>query len=97
LPAVILAEVVGYASGTRESAVPEAHLAHAIVELQPAEAATDVDHPNLASWRTIAAERPREIAAVFIASLDDPIAGRADAALRALIVNASADEKRWWT
>ena len=88
---MILAEVVGYDSGTREFAGPAAHLAQAIVELQPAEAATDVDHPNLASWRTIAAERPREIAAVFIASLDDPIAGRADAALRALIVNASAE------
>jgi hypothetical protein len=57
--------------------------------------ATDVDHPNLASWRTIAAERLREVAAVFIALLDDPIAGRADAALRALIVNAPPNETRW--
>lgn len=75
LPAVILAEVVRYASGTREFAVPGAHLAQAIVAFQPAAAGTDVDHPDLASWRTMAAERPREIAAVFIALLDDPVAG----------------------
>jgi hypothetical protein len=91
LPVVILAEVVGYACGTREFSVSAACLARAIVELQPAEAATDVDHPNLAAWRTIAAADPDEIAAVFIGSLNDPIVGPADAALRALMAGANVD------
>lgn len=91
LPAVILAEVVGYSCGTREIPISAAYLARAIVELQPAEAATDVDHPNLAAWRSIAAADPGEIAAVFIGSLDDPIAGPADAALRALMAATVAE------
>lgn len=91
LPAVILAEVVGYSHGTREISISAACLAQAITALQPAEAATDVDHPNLAAWRTIAAADPREIAAVFVGSLGDPFAGPADAALRAQMASATAD------
>lgn len=85
LPAVILAEVLGYSSGTREFRLTLAQLDEATARLQPAEAATDVDHPNLASWRTIAAEKPAELAAVYVGSLDDPVAGEADRALRGMI------------
>ena len=82
LPAVILAAVLGYAAGTAEFAMTSAQLAEAIAELEPAEAATDVDHPNLGAWRTIKAAEPARIAAVFVGNLDDPLAGPVDTALR---------------
>lgn len=82
LPAVLLAEVLGYASGTAEYAMTAAQLAEAIARLAPAEAATDVNHPNLGAWRTVQAAEPAAIAAVFIGDLADPFAGPVDAALR---------------
>ncbi|MBB5164098.1 hypothetical protein [Mycobacterium sp. AZCC_0083] len=82
LPAVILAECVGHASGTREFTVTPAQLDDAIAQLAPAEAAAGVSHPNLVAWRAVAAAEPLEIAVVFIGSVDDAPAGPADAALR---------------
>lgn len=82
LPAVILAEYLGYTSGTREFSMTAAQLGEVIARLAPAEAATDVKHPNLVAWRAVAGAEPVEIAAVFIAALDDDPAGPADAALR---------------
>jgi hypothetical protein len=82
LPAVMLAEVLGHASGTAEYAMTAAQLTEAIAELEPAEAATDVDHPNLGAWRTVQAAEPAAITAVFVGDLQDPLAGPADAALR---------------
>ena len=55
----------------------------AIAKLAPAEAATDVDHPNLAAWRAVQAAGGREIVAVFVGDVGDPPAGPADSALRA--------------
>jgi len=82
LPAVILAECVGHASGTREFSVTPAQLDDAIAQLAPAEAAAGVNHPNLVAWRAVAAAEPVEIAVVFIGSVDDAPAGPVDAALR---------------
>jgi hypothetical protein len=82
LPAVILAECVGHASGTREFSVTPAQLDDAIAQLAPAEAAAGVNHPNLVAWRAVAAAEPLEIAVVFIGSVDDPPAGPADTDLR---------------
>lgn len=82
LPAVMLAEVLGYSSGTAEFTVTPAQLAEAIAMLEPAEAATDVQHPNLAAWRTVRAAAPGMIAAVFVGDVEDPLAGPVDAALR---------------
>ena len=82
LPAVILAECVGHASGTREYSVTPAQLGDAIARLEPAEATAGVSHPNLVAWRAVAAAEPSEIAVVFIGSVDDDPAGPADAALR---------------
>ena len=83
LPAVILAEVLGHTSGTQEFPLTPALLAEAIAKLAPAEAATDVDHPNLGAWREVHAVPAAEIAAVFIGDVGDPPAGPADSALRA--------------
>ncbi len=82
LPAIILAEYLGYASGTREFLLTPAQLNELITQLAPAEAATDVSHPNLVAWRAVADAEADEIAAVFIGSLDDEPAGPVDAALR---------------
>ncbi|GFG83301.1 hypothetical protein MPRG_65770 [Mycobacterium paragordonae] len=86
LPAVMLAEVVGYGGGTHEFHLTAEQLAIAIAKLAPAEAVSDVDHPNLMSWRSIAAAAPSQIAAVFVGSLEDQPAGNADVALRLLLV-----------
>jgi hypothetical protein len=83
LPAVLLAETLGYSSGTREYRLSPEQLAEAIAKLAPAEAATDVDHPNLAAWRVVQVAGAREIAAVFVGDVGDPAAGPADSALRA--------------
>ena len=48
LPAVILAETVGHRSGSHEYRVTSDQLAHAIAQLAPAEAATDIAIPT---WR----------------------------------------------
>lgn len=82
LPAVILAECVGHASGTREFSMTPAQLDDAIAQLAPAEAAAGVSHPNLVAWRAVASAEPDEIAVVFMGSVDDEPAGPADAALR---------------
>ena len=83
LPAVMLAETLGYSSGTCEYRLTSGQLAEAIAKLAPAEAATDVDHPNLAAWRAVQAAGVREIVAVFVGDVGDPPAGPADSALRA--------------
>lgn len=88
LPAVMLAEVTGYSSGTAECPLTRAQLDEAICKLAPAEAATDIEHPNLWSWRAIADRQPDHIVAVFIGSLQAPIQGDADRALRPLIHRA---------
>lgn len=84
LTVVVLAEVTGYVSGTREYRLTAAQLADAIANLAPAEAATGIAHPNLAAWRAVAAARPAEIVAVFVGDRDDPATGPADTALRAM-------------
>jgi hypothetical protein len=86
LPAVMLAEVLGYVSGTLEYRLTVGQLRQAIRRLAPAEAATDIDHPNLVAWRAIADRVPAEIGAVFIGALDAPLQGDADRALRPQIV-----------
>lgn len=85
LSAVVLAEVVGYSHGTAEIAMTREQVARAVANLSPAEAVTDLKHPNLGAWRAVAAADAEEIAAVFIGDLTDPPAGAADAALRALL------------
>ncbi|MCV7320860.1 hypothetical protein [Mycolicibacterium confluentis] len=84
LSAVVLAEVVGYTSGTREFTMTRAQVAQAIENLKPAEATTDLQHPNLAAWRAVADAKPDAIAAVFVGEVTDPPAGPADTALRRL-------------
>lgn len=87
LPAVVLATVLGHDGSTASLPVSRAELAAAVESLSPAQACTDVDHPNLAAWRQVLAELEgnpaREAVAVFVADLDDPVTSEADGSMRA--------------
>lgn len=85
LSAVLLAETIGYVSGTAEFPMTIRQLDRAIGRLAPAAAAPALRHANLQAWRDIAAVRPAEIVAVFVGDPTDPPAGPADAALRRLL------------
>lgn len=87
LPAVVLATVLKHDGSTATLEVSRQQLDEAITALAPAAACTDVDHPNLAAWRAIAARLDANgggtVSAVFVRSADDPVGSELDAALRA--------------
>jgi hypothetical protein len=90
LPGVIASAVLGYRRGTCVLEVSRPALDLIIERLEPAEACTEVPHPNLWLWRDtfraqLDAGAAGRVVAVFVASLDDPAAGHEDAALRAAI------------
>jgi hypothetical protein len=89
LPAVVLAKLLGHASGTQTYELSRQQLEAAVETLRPAEACTTLDHPNLAAWRTVLADldaNPARTAyAVFVADLDDPVESEADATMRTLL------------
>lgn len=86
LPALVLAKTIGYASGTHTHALSSAELQHAVRGLSPAQACTTVEHPNLVSWRLLLHEvesnPARQLFAVFIGDLADPVSSEADGSLR---------------
>lgn len=85
-PALALGEVTGRRSETATYEVSAGALARAVDIVAPAEAATMYQHPNLKSWRRLLEDLSitpgGRIFAVFIASLDDPVSGPYDEALR---------------
>ena len=87
LPAVVLASVLHHDGTTASLPLSSSALAAAVESLAPAEACTDVDHPNLAAWRSVLADLEsnpaREAVAVFVADLDDPVTSEADGSMRA--------------
>jgi len=89
LPAVVLATILHHQRGTRTYDLALAELEAAIDALSPAEACTELEHPNLAAWRVLRAEAEsnpaRALVAVFIDHLDDPVDSDADATLRAAL------------
>lgn len=89
LPAVILATILGHTSGSQTYDMSPRELESAIEALAPAQACSDVEHPNLAAWRELHAEvadnPARSLVAVFIADLDDPVGSDADATVRGLL------------
>ena len=89
LPGVVLAKLLGHASGTQTYELSRPQLEAAVETLAPAQACTSVDHPNLAAWRTVLGElesNPARTAyAVFVGDLDDPVESEADATLRTLL------------
>jgi hypothetical protein len=86
LPAIALATIVGYSSGTRVIELDRAQLERAIAVLVPAEACP-IPHPNLWTWRdtflpALDADPTARIVAVYVEDLADPILGPEDAAFR---------------
>ncbi|UMG93120.1 hypothetical protein [Nocardioides sp. TF02-7] len=87
LPAVVLATVLKHDGSSATLPMSRQQLDEAITALAPAEACTDVEHPNLAAWRALAermdAAGGGELTAVFVRSADDPVTSPVDGALRA--------------
>ena len=88
LPAVVLATVLRHDGSTATLELSETHLRRAVEGLEPAEACTALDHPNLRAWRQVLEEfesnPAREAVAVFVADLADPVSSEADASMRAV-------------
>lgn len=86
LPAVVLATILGHDGSTATLPLSRGDLEAAVESLAPAEACTELEHPNLAAWREVLHELDgnpaREAVAVFVADLADPVASEADASLR---------------
>lgn len=88
LSAVVLATVCGHASGTRTYPLSADELAEAVRLMSPAEACTDVGHPNTAAWRGILDEiegTGRRAVAVFVGDPDEPAVDAHDARFRRLL------------
>jgi len=87
LAAVVLASVLGHDGTTASLPLSRPELAAAVESLAPAQACTDLPHPNLAAWREVLTELEgnpaREAVAVFVADLDDPVTSEADGSMRA--------------
>lgn len=87
LAAVVLASVLRHDGATATLDVSVDQLQAAVEGLEPARACTTVEHPNLGAWRgllTEARDNPaRELVAVFVADLDDPVSSDADGEMRA--------------
>ncbi|GAA4397512.1 hypothetical protein GCM10023168_02530 [Fodinibacter luteus] len=87
LSAVVLATVLGHDGSTATLPLSRAELAAAVESLEPAQACSDVPHPNLEAWRRVVDELDgnpaREARAVFVADLDDPVTSEADGSMRA--------------
>ncbi|MEK4242884.1 hypothetical protein NYE39_12890 [Janibacter sp. FSL W8-0316] len=87
LAAVVLASVLRHDGATATLDVSVDQLQAAVEGLEPARACTTVEHPNLGAWRgllTEARDNPaRELVAVFVADVDDPVSSDADGEMRA--------------
>lgn len=95
LPAVVLATACGHREGTATYELTVDEVARAVELLSPAEAYTEIPHPNMAAWRRILAELRSDgtstrAVAVFVADPADPVADAYDAALRSAIAEKVA-------
>lgn len=92
LAAVVLATVIGHDGSTATVPLTTAHLDAAITSLEPAQACAEVEHPNLADWRRARAALEgnpgRDVVAVFVADLADPVTSEADGEMRAALERA---------
>lgn len=88
LPAVVLATFCGYVNRTGVFPLTNDAFCQAVAALQPAEAATHWDHPNLWSWRQLLedAGQESEFIAFYVTDLADTVVDERDAAFRALAV-----------
>jgi len=86
LASVMLGYALRHDGSTATLPVTREQLAAVIQMLEPAEACTAVEHPNLAAWRRALAESDgRTVEAVFVADLADEVSSETDARLRAVL------------
>lgn len=95
LSAVVLATACGHRGGTATYELGVDEVARAVELLSPAEAYTEIPHPNMAAWHRILGELRSDgtnvrAVAVFVADLADPVADSHDAALRSAIAATEA-------
>lgn len=95
LPAVVLATILRHDGSTGTLPLSRGDLEAVVTSLEPAEACTAREHPNLAAFREVLHELDgnpaREAVAVFVADLDDPVSSEADASLRVLVEGATPE------
>lgn len=84
LSALSLAVPLGHDGSTATLPVTAAQAAEAAELLAPAAFDATMPHPNLVAFRSAAAS-DRELQAVFVADLSDPVSSPADARLRAAL------------
>jgi hypothetical protein len=90
LPGVVLATVVGHRNGSASYALSASAIAEAVAMAEPAEACTDIPHPNLAALRLLSGG---EAVVAFVAEADfvadievgDGVEGIADKYVAALL------------
>ncbi len=88
LPAVVLATVLGYRSGSCAISTNGDQLREAFAKLAPVEACTDFKHPNLWAWRELLQSSPDgEFVAVFVGDVDGARIGEAEAIFASLAGN----------
>lgn len=90
LTAVVLGTVLKHDGSTATIEMSRQQLHEAMTALAPAEACTEVGHPDLAAWREIAARFDSSggegrVTAVFVHSVEDAVTSKVDAAFRAAI------------
>ncbi|MGE9809281.1 hypothetical protein [Janibacter sp. G1551] len=87
LSGVLVAKALGHDGSTATLDLTTEQLASVVEALSPAEACTEVHHPNLAAFRQLLGEAEdnpaRSLVAVFVGDLDDPVGSEADGAMRA--------------
>jgi hypothetical protein len=88
LPAAVLATVCGHRGGSGSHALGRDDLERAIRLLAPAQACTDLEHPNLVAWQWLHADLApgEQVVAVFAAALTDVTSDRYVAALLAAVL-----------
>lgn len=80
LPAVVLASVLGYRSGSCAIRASADQLRQSVAKLAPVEACTDFKHPNLWAWRELLQSSPNgEFVAVFVGDVEGGRIGEAEA------------------
>lgn len=88
LPAVVLASVLGYRSGSCALATSAGQLGEAVAKLAPVEACTAFGHPNLWAWREMLESSPTgEFVTVFATGIEGNDGGEAQAVFASLAGN----------
>jgi hypothetical protein len=87
LPAVVLATCCGYTNQTGVFSISTEEFSRAVTALQPAEAATHWEHPNLWSWRQLLQEAgpDSEFIAFYVTDVDDAAVDEHDTIFRSLL------------